>query len=64
MASPQEVADAPRVMGPDALIKMKIKQKRHREGYEEGLSTSHKVLPLVKFVMASNPVELLGQFTR
>jgi AdoMet-dependent rRNA methyltransferase SPB1 len=29
-------------MGPEALLKQKIKQKRHREGYEEGLSSSHK----------------------
>jgi AdoMet-dependent rRNA methyltransferase SPB1 len=30
------------VMGPEALLKQKIKQKRHREGYEEGLSSSHR----------------------
>jgi hypothetical protein len=30
------------VMGPEALLKQKIKQKRHREGYEDGLSSSHK----------------------
>jgi hypothetical protein len=29
-------------MGPEALMKAKIKQKRHREGYEDGLSSSHK----------------------
>jgi AdoMet-dependent rRNA methyltransferase SPB1 len=29
-------------MGPEALLKQKIKQKRHREGYEEGLSSSHR----------------------
>jgi hypothetical protein len=30
-------------MGPEALLKQKIKQKRHREGYDDGLSSSHKV---------------------
>lgn len=30
------------VMGPEALLRDKIKQTRHREGYEEGLSSSHK----------------------
>lgn len=29
-------------MGPEALLKQKIKQKRHREGYEDGLSSSHR----------------------
>jgi hypothetical protein len=26
----QEVAEAPKIMGPEALLKAKIKQKRHR----------------------------------
>jgi AdoMet-dependent rRNA methyltransferase SPB1 len=30
------------VMGPEALLREKIKQKRHREGYEDGLSSSFK----------------------
>lgn len=32
-----------KVMGPEALMRQKIKQRRHREGYEEGLSVVHKV---------------------
>ena len=39
----QEVGEAKKVMGPEALLREKIKQRRHREGYEDGLSTSHKV---------------------
>jgi len=30
------------VLGPEALLKLKVKQKRHREGYEDGISSSHK----------------------
>lgn len=59
----QEVAEAPKNMGPDALIKQKIKQKRHREGYEEGTSLARKVLSAAAFIAADNPVELLGQNT-
>lgn len=56
----QEVNEMPKSMGPDALLKQKIKQKRHREGYEEGLSTMHKPLAAAAFVVADNPVELLA----
>ena len=115
-----QVQEAPKVAGPDALIKQKIKQtrfrcgrgpglglawgalrhvergdgqppparppslqlqptrqptppRRHphprppapprREGYEEGLSTTHKVLPAAAFVHGDNPIEMLGQYT-
>eukprot|EP00967_Tisochrysis_lutea_P151398 scaffold294438_cov18-Tisochrysis_lutea.AAC.1 len=51
----QEVADAPRVMGPEALLRQKIKQHRHRGGYEDGLSTMHKVVPALAFLAASAP---------
>jgi AdoMet-dependent rRNA methyltransferase SPB1 len=60
----QEVAEAPKIMGPEALLKLKIKQKRHREGYEEGLSTSHKPLAAVEFLLSDAPVELLGRATK
>lgn len=99
-------------MGPDALIKSKIKQTRFRwgrggadmtahspaakprsacspctvhlqlghtlasfpllpslrsllcrEGYEEGLSTTHKVLSAAAFIAGDSPIEQLGQFT-
>lgn len=54
----------PQVMGPEALLKQKIKQKRHREGYDEGLSSSHKALPAAAFIMSDTPVEMLGQATQ
>ncbi|KAF5833809.1 FtsJ-like methyltransferase-domain-containing protein [Dunaliella salina] len=60
----QEVSDAPRVMGPEALLRQKIKQHRHRSGYEDGLSTMHKVVPALGFLAASAPVEMLGQVTQ
>lgn len=34
-----------------------------REGYEEGISTTHKVLSAAAFVSGDNPVEMLGQYT-
>ncbi|KAJ9518925.1 hypothetical protein QJQ45_026217 [Haematococcus lacustris] len=72
-----EVSEVKKVMGPDALMKQKIKQVggasagqgllstvRHREGYEEGLSTSHKVASAVAFLITDTPVEVLGKVTR
>ncbi|KAI7836413.1 hypothetical protein COHA_009713 [Chlorella ohadii] len=59
----QEVTEAPKVAGPDALLKQKIKQKRFREGYEEGLSTTHKVLSAAAFIAGDSPIEMLGQYT-
>ena len=34
-----------------------------REGYEEGLSTTHKVLSAAAFIAGDSPIEMLGQFT-
>ena len=51
-------------MGPEALLREKIKQRRHREGYDEGISSSHKVASALAFVASEAPVEMLGQFTR
>lgn len=51
-------------MGPDALMRQKIKQKRHREGYEEGASCLHRPLPAAEFIASDAPVELLGQYSR
>lgn len=59
----QEVQDVPKVMGPDALIKQKIKQTRFREGYEDGISTTHKVLSAAAFIAGESPIEMLGQYT-
>ena len=60
----QDVTEAPKNMGPDALIKQKIKQKRFREGYEEGLSTMHKPTSAAAFILSDTPVEMLGQFSQ
>lgn len=60
----RDVSEAPRNMGPDALLKQKIKQKRFREGYEEGLSTMHKPTSAAAFILSSTPVEMLGQFSQ
>lgn len=45
-------------MGPEALLRQKITQKRHREGYEEGLSTLRKVISATAFLASINPVEM------
>ena len=51
-------------MGPDALLKQKLKQKRFRDGYEEGLSSMHKQTSALSFIKSDSPVEMLGQFTK
>ena len=51
-------------MGPDSLLRQKVKQKRFREGYEAGLSTTHKATSALAFIMSETPVELLGQYSR
>ncbi len=53
-----------KVMGPDALIRQKIKQVRHREGYDEGISSSHKTVSGLAFIATDSPVEMLGQYTQ
>jgi AdoMet-dependent rRNA methyltransferase SPB1 len=50
-------------MGPEALLREKIKQRRHREGYEEGLSSSYKKISVLEFLCSATPVEMLGQYT-
>ena len=60
----QEVADAPKPMGPDALLRAKVKQKRWREGYEEGAATTHRAAPAAAFIASATPVEMLGQFSQ
>lgn len=60
----QEVAEVKKVMGPDALIRQKIKQVRHREGYDEGISSSHKTVSALAFIATDSPVEMLGQYTQ
>ena len=60
----QEIQEVPKIMGPDALLKQKIKQRRHREGYEEGLSSTYRPLPAAAFITSDKPVELLGLHSR
>lgn len=58
-----DVTEMPKTAGPDALLKAKVKQKRFREGYEEGLSTTRKATTAAEFINSDSPVEMLGQFT-
>jgi AdoMet-dependent rRNA methyltransferase SPB1 len=48
-------------MGPEALLRQKVKQRRHRGGYEDGVSTLRKIVPALAFLASSAPVEMLGQ---
>lgn len=60
----QEVAEEPKKLGPDALLRQKVKQKRFREGYEDGLSTMHKATTAAAFIASEEPVEMLGNYSR
>ncbi|KAJ8541765.1 hypothetical protein K7X08_002581 [Anisodus acutangulus] len=39
------------------------KQKRHRDGYEDGATVLRKVCSVADFVWSDNPVNILGSFT-
>ncbi|XP_055833413.1 uncharacterized protein LOC129902278 [Solanum dulcamara] len=39
------------------------KQKRHRDGYEDGATVLRKVCSVAYFVWSDNPVQVLGSFT-
>ncbi|PHT50218.1 putative rRNA methyltransferase [Capsicum baccatum] len=39
------------------------KQKRHRDGYEDGATVLRKVCSVANFVWSENPVQVLGSFT-
>ncbi|MED6219530.1 hypothetical protein PIB30_036591 [Stylosanthes scabra] len=39
------------------------KQKRHRDGYEDGLSTLRKETSAAKFIWSDSPLEILGSVT-
>lgn len=58
------MAEEPKKLGPDALLRAKVKQKRFREGYEEGLSSTHKAASMAAFIASETPVEMLGQYSR
>lgn len=60
----QETAEPVLSAGPDALLKEKTKQKRQREGYEEGISTTARPASAASFLASEKPVEALGRFTR
>ena len=64
LAKHQEVTEIAPNAGPDALIKHKIKKQRHREGYADGISTTHRAISAAAFVMSDHPVEVLGNNTR
>ncbi|GIM12377.1 hypothetical protein Vretimale_15764 [Volvox reticuliferus] len=59
----QEVVEPKKAMGPEALLRQKIKQRRFREGYEDGMSTSHRATSALAFLVSDAPVEMLGNFT-
>ncbi|KXZ53085.1 hypothetical protein GPECTOR_8g77 [Gonium pectorale] len=63
LLDPKEVVEPKKVMGPEALLRQKIKQRRFREGYEEGFSTSHRITSALAFLVSDTPVEMLGSFT-
>ncbi|KAG9130405.1 hypothetical protein Leryth_004361 [Lithospermum erythrorhizon] len=39
------------------------KQKRHRDGYEDGISTLHKACTAAEFVFSDSPLDILGSVT-
>lgn len=55
---------APVPLGPDALLRLKAKAKRHREGYEDGIATTHRSMPAAAFVCGASPVTALGAATK
>ncbi|PNH12762.1 AdoMet-dependent rRNA methyltransferase spb1 [Tetrabaena socialis] len=59
----QDMVEPKKVMGPEALLRQKIKQRRFREGYEEGFSTSRRETSALAFLISDAPVEMLGNFT-
>lgn len=59
-----DFSEAPRIEGPDALLRAKDKQRRFREGYEEGISTTHKEIAAHDFIREDGPVEMLGKYTK
>jgi AdoMet-dependent rRNA methyltransferase SPB1 len=59
----KQVEEMPKAAGPDALLKTKVTQRRFREGYEEGISTTHKPISAAAFVVGDSPIEALGQHT-
>lgn len=59
-----EVEDNHAPTGPDALARGKMKQRRHRDGYEEGVTNLRKETSAVAFVTGDNPVEMLGIYNK
>lgn len=59
----QEVDEPAKLAGPDALLKDKVKQRRFREGYEEGMTLARRVAPAAAFLASDAPVEMLGRCT-
>ena len=59
-----DFSEAPKIEGPDALLRAKDKQRRFREGYEEGISTTHKEVGAHEFIRGDGAVEMLGKYTK
>ncbi|GAB2213036.1 hypothetical protein Droror1_Dr00021050 [Drosera rotundifolia] len=56
----QGAIEPPKVLD---VLREKTKQKRHRDGYEEGLSIVRKVTSAANFVWSDNYLEILGTMT-
>ena len=59
----QEVEEAPKAMGPAALLRTIGKKTRHRSGYDDDASLLGKQTTAVEFVMAKDPMPLLATCT-
>ena len=51
-------------MGPDALMRQKMSKKRHREGYEEGVTILFRPISALHFIASDTPVQVLGQYSK
>jgi len=62
----QEFSSGSKARMPDAMLKKQGKKlhRRHREGYEEGISTTFKSTSIMTFVKAEDPVQALGLYTQ
>ena len=50
--------------GPEALLRNKKIARRNRGGYEdENISSMHKALSILDFIISEEPVQLLGRCT-
>ena len=45
-------------------MRQKLTQKRHREGYEEGVTILYRPVSALHFIASDSPVEILGKYSR